>query len=82
MVLFPDMLVSVRCNGSIPGYACVSQVQWFYSRICLCQLGAMVLFPDMLVCVATIYDTGPSILKLVHAQLNSTEHEICNAQKR
>ena len=31
--------------------------------------GAMAPFPDMLVCVATIYDIGPGVLKLVHAQM-------------
>ena len=30
--------------------------------------------PNMLVCVAAIYDIGPGML-------NSTEHEICHAQK-
>ena len=43
------------------------------------DVGAMALFADVLVCVATKYDIGPSILKHVHAQLNLAK--ICDAQK-
>ena len=39
--------------------------------------GAMAPFPDMLVCVATIFNIGDVILKLF--MLKSTMHDICHA---
>ena len=41
--------------------------------------GAMAPFPDLLVCVATIYIIGPGVLNLF--MLNSNVHETCHAHK-